>query len=63
MILAFILVGALDGGSKESILKDYTDLQLTSSRISLIAEGSYMTKSIDEIRGSGYVVDSLEAAL
>ncbi|MEZ4697598.1 MAG: ADP-ribosylglycohydrolase family protein [Rhodothermales bacterium] len=34
-----------------------------SSRLQSIARGDYLNKSVDEIRGSGYVVESLEAAL
>ena len=62
-MLAFILVGALGGGGKESVLQGHTGLRLTSERIIAIAEGNYLGKTIDEVRGSGYVVNSLEAAL
>ncbi len=34
-----------------------------SSSLQPIARGEYQTKTIDQIRGSGYVVESLEAAL
>ena len=53
----------LDGVGKELVLINHHDLALTSSGIRAIAGGDYISKSIDEIRGSGYVVESLEAAL
>lgn len=58
-----ILFQALSGADKESILigHDITDLQ--SPGLAAIARGDYRAKDSDGIRGSGYVVDSLEAAL
>ena len=53
----------LDGVGKELVLINHHDLALTSPGIRAIAGGDYISKSIDEIRGSGYVVESLEAAL
>jgi ADP-ribosyl-[dinitrogen reductase] hydrolase len=54
---------ALSGESKETILLGQ-DLQgLESPSIASIAKGGYLEKQVDEIRGSGYVVESLEAAL
>jgi ADP-ribosyl-[dinitrogen reductase] hydrolase len=58
-----ILLRALTGASKSEILSPCHDDQLTSPKIQAIAQGAYQDKPIDEIRGSGYVVDSLEAAL
>jgi ADP-ribosyl-[dinitrogen reductase] hydrolase len=54
---------ALSGGDKEQILWAHEFSDLSSLSISAIAKGNYKTKSIDNIRGSGYVVESLEAAL
>jgi len=58
---------ALQGTGKEDILFNACDEALPmdslSSSIAKIARGSYRNKTEDEIRGSGYVVHSLEAAL
>lgn len=54
---------ALLGCSKEEILLSDAGSIFASESISAIARGAYRTKSEDDIRGSGYVVDSLEAAL
>jgi ADP-ribosyl-[dinitrogen reductase] hydrolase len=53
---------ALSEQSKQQILSTST-VVVTSPKIKAIAEGSYASKSITQIRGTGYVVDSLEAAL
>lgn len=57
---------ALRGERKETILFsaiEYLDEASLAPKIAAIAEGSYREKSRDEIRGNGYVVNSLEAAL
>lgn len=57
---------ALAGEPKEEILfatGRYLDAGSLSPRIAAIAAGDYRDKSIDQIQGSGYVVESLEAAL
>jgi ADP-ribosyl-[dinitrogen reductase] hydrolase len=65
-LLAAILLAALEGADKETILFGSSS-RLTgaplSSKLQALAEGAYRDKSADEIRGSGYVVESLEAAL
>ncbi|HRQ40851.1 MAG TPA: ADP-ribosylglycohydrolase family protein [Chloroflexota bacterium] len=53
---------ALTGSSKERILRQ-TLYQPTLPKIQAIANGDYRHKTESEIRGSGYVADSLEAAL
>lgn len=53
---------ALAGKSKEQILFN-TKGQLSSQKINDIASGSYSNKTINQIRGTGYVVESLDAAL
>jgi ADP-ribosyl-[dinitrogen reductase] hydrolase len=58
-----ILFKALDGSEKEDILFGHQMTGLTSESIQAIALGDYRVKSEDEIRGSGYVVQSLEAAI
>jgi ADP-ribosyl-[dinitrogen reductase] hydrolase len=62
-LLCSLLLEALHGADKESILSVQRGLSLSEPRIAAIAEGGYLNKSAGEIRGSGYVVESLEAAL
>ena len=65
-LYAYMLVKALDGKSKDEILFGEDNVELMdglSPKIQSIAAGEYRDKSEDEIRGSGYVVESLEAAL
>jgi ADP-ribosyl-[dinitrogen reductase] hydrolase len=68
--LAALIVGALQGESKETLLApgfspvpglwEHSPL---SDRIGEVAAGSYRSKQAEEIEASGYVVDTLEAAL
>jgi len=61
-----ILVRALQGRfTREQVLVPEQRLtkQISSSRLRRIAAGEYFAYSREQIRGSGYVVDSLEAAL
>lgn len=53
---------ALAGRSKAEILA-YAGYTPTTPQIQAIAGGAYRTKSRDEIKGTGYVVPALEAAL
>lgn len=63
-LFAALLVAALNGADKETILSGPHDvLPPLSPKIQAIADGAWRDKEIDQIRGSGYVVDSLEAAL
>lgn len=68
--LAGLIVGALNGESKESLLSayyspipGYWDKTFLSPGITEIAEGSFKQYNPPDIQGSGYVVKSLEAAL
>ena len=67
--LAGLILGAFAGLDKEELLAPYfspipgRETQKYSSEIDAVAAGSYKTKHPPEIRGSGYVVESLEAAL
>ena len=67
--LAGLIVGALNGEDKETILaSSYSPISLDGSHrycdeINPITEGSFKEKQPPEIRGTGYVVKSLEAAL
>jgi len=65
-----LLVGALRGVPKEELLADHYepapgtwDEAPLSTKIAEIASGSFKYRNPPEIRGSGYVVESLEAAL
>ncbi len=58
-----IILKALAGLSKEVVLFDNANLDLPSVKIRAIADGDYGLKNRGQIRGSGYVVESLEAAL
>ena len=61
-LFAGMVFRALSGGSKNEILFNST-LKISGPNIMEISRGSYSQKSAAEIRGTGYVVDSLEAAL
>lgn len=63
---AALLLAALSGAGKEALLSDQTDRWLDAPlapKIAAIAAGSFKHKRPPQIRGTGYVVDSLEAAL
>ncbi|MHB9146297.1 MAG: ADP-ribosylglycohydrolase family protein [Symbiobacteriia bacterium] len=68
--LGALLVGAANGASKEDLLAGpfepavglWTEAPL-APRIAEVAAGSFKRRNPPEIRGTGYVVDSLEAAL
>lgn len=58
-----ILFRALSGASKaETLLGNELEIA-TSPAIQAIAKGHYQSKALHQIRGTGYVVESLEAAL
>ena len=68
--MAVLILGAVKGKSKETILNEIAlpTLEIWNQRplapaIANIASGSYQRKEPPEIKGTGYVVDSLEAAL
>ncbi len=68
--LAVLIFGALQGTSKEELLSDHDnpiaglwDAEPLASRIAAIAAGSFRHREPPAIRGGGYVVHSLEAAL
>jgi ADP-ribosyl-[dinitrogen reductase] hydrolase len=58
-----MLHSTLSGDSKETILSSLDANQFRSKKIRTIARGDYKNKDYKNIKGSGYVVDSLEAAL
>jgi ADP-ribosyl-[dinitrogen reductase] hydrolase len=68
--LAALIVGALCGRSRSELLADHFspvaglwEEEPLAPRIAEIASGSFRRREPPEIRGSGYVVRSLEAAL
>jgi len=62
-LFADILHRALGGASKADALAGSAPEMFASSSIQSIARRDYQHKSEDAIRGTGYVVESLEAAL
>jgi ADP-ribosyl-[dinitrogen reductase] hydrolase len=67
---AGLLVGALGGADKETLLsprycpiEGYWDAHPLHPKVAAVADGSFKEKNPPEIRNSGYVVRSLEAAL
>jgi ADP-ribosyl-[dinitrogen reductase] hydrolase len=62
-LLAAMLCAAFDGADKASILRGHEAPRLQEPRIAGIAAGTYLDKHADDIRGGGYVVECLEAAL
>jgi ADP-ribosyl-[dinitrogen reductase] hydrolase len=54
---------ALAGEDKEQVLFTNSALVSGAPKIAAIANGNYRAKSEQDIRGTGYVVDCLEAAL
>jgi ADP-ribosyl-[dinitrogen reductase] hydrolase len=61
-VLARILVAAIAGGGREA-LRAGIEARLASPKVKAVAEGAWRGKGRSEIRSSGYVVDTLEAAL
>jgi len=62
-LLARIVWRALQGHAKHEVAYADGESFAGAARIAAIAGGAYRTKTDTEIRGSGYVVESLEAAM
>ena len=62
-LFARIICRALLGRPKDEVILGDAESFVSGERISAIARGAYREKSEADIRGSGYVVESLEAAL
>jgi ADP-ribosyl-[dinitrogen reductase] hydrolase len=62
-LLADMLFRALSGANKTEILLNNDLADITSPALKAIGQGAYRDKPAAEIHGTGYVVDSLEAAL
>ncbi len=58
-----MLCRALDGANLDQVLLGDADAFVATPKIAAIARGDYRDKTEDNIRGTGYVVASLEAAL
>ena len=68
--MAGLIVGAINGAGKSDLLapgyspaKDTWETQPLCTEVAEVANGSFLRKEPPAIRGSGYVVHSLEAAL
>ncbi|MHA3738775.1 ADP-ribosylglycohydrolase family protein [Pseudomonas sp. Eth.TT006] len=61
-LLAELIARALLGASKAE-LRRLRLSTFTQAKVAALSRGDYLAKPINEIRGSGYSVDSLEAAL
>lgn len=62
-LLGEVLVRALQGHSKEGVLAPSGQTGPMSGALQSIAQGDYKARSESQIKGSGYVVQSLEAAV
>ncbi|MEG3439446.1 ADP-ribosylglycohydrolase family protein [Pannus brasiliensis CCIBt3594] len=62
-LLGDILARVLSGDDKDKIFFKGGAEIVRSPALRSIARGDYRSKTVDEIRGTGYVVESLEAAL
>lgn len=61
-LLGEVLIRSLQGRSKDEVLAPPQQTLRMSLGLKSVASGEYKSKSRDQIRGSGYVVESLEAA-
>ena len=62
-LFAALLCAALDGQDKDAVLRAGEGLRFETPKIAAIAQGKWRDKGEGDIRGTGYVVDCLEAAL
>jgi len=62
-LLAAVLVAALQTGRRDDIVQAQFAFEAAEPAIRALVEGDYFDKPVDDIRGSGYVVECLEAAL
>jgi len=62
-LLARIICRALQGGDKDEVALEDSGSFVGAKKIVAIARGTYRGKFEADIRGSGYVVESLEAAM
>jgi ADP-ribosyl-[dinitrogen reductase] hydrolase len=62
-ILAGVIYRAFEGKKKADVLVERDLIPLTSEALKEISFGDYFEKAESQIQGTGYVVQSLEAAL
>jgi len=62
-LFAHLLLAAANADSKEMILAAMAEFRTAEARVQSIARGDFRAKPSSSIRGSGYVIDCLEAAL
>lgn len=62
-LLARIICRALSGNPRDEVALGDSDTFAGAEKIRAIARGAYREKSASDVRGSGYVVESLEAAM
>jgi ADP-ribosyl-[dinitrogen reductase] hydrolase len=62
-LLGEVLIRALQGRSKLEVLAPSQQVLSLTPDLMSVATGGYKTKTLEQIRGTGYVVQSLEAAL
>lgn len=62
-LFSLMLHNALKGKTKDQVLFETETYRELTPTIENIQKGSYKDKNIDDIKGSGYVIESLEAAL
>lgn len=62
-LLGRIICRALSGSPKNEVILGDSQTFVGSEKIAAIARGAYLETQESNIRGSGYVVDSLEAAM
>jgi ADP-ribosyl-[dinitrogen reductase] hydrolase len=61
-VLALVLTAGIEG-RRHDALHAGADADVESRKVRAVAEGSWRGKTRSDIRSSGYVVDTLEAAL
>lgn len=61
-LLAAMLCAAFSGASKDEILLGHDPAQFDCPKVRAIAAGEYRAKGESAIRGTGYVIDCLEAS-
>jgi ADP-ribosyl-[dinitrogen reductase] hydrolase len=62
-LLGVLILTTLSGATKDKVLSAGKGLEFDTEEIASIATENYRTKRESDIQGSGYVVESLEAAL
>jgi ADP-ribosyl-[dinitrogen reductase] hydrolase len=62
-LFAAVLMNALAGKPKDELLPPLDATLAPTARLETIGRGDFLSKTVDEIRGGGHVLDCLEAAL